>query len=137
MNDKNLIPFSERTARERKKLGKKGAKKSNKIQNEKTETRRTLQQIANDILYAPITLPEVKELVDRLDVYKGDTNKNNFCGAFMSALVQAVKCGNYKAVKDLMEMAGEKPAEKVEITTNDSKVIELQEYINAKKGKPK
>lgn len=129
MNDENLIPVGSRTAREIKKLGSMGAKKANK----KREIKKTAQEVIKDVLYSGITLPELKKMVNKMDIYKGEKDKNNLLALVISVFATGVKKGDSRVLKDLIELAGEKPAEKIEITSHDSTILEIQEYLSSKK----
>ncbi len=133
MNDENLIPVGSRTAREIKKLGSMGAKKANK----KREIKKNAQEVIKDVLYSGIKLPELKKMVNKMDIYKGEKDKNNLLALVISVFATGVKKGDSRVLKDLIELAGEKPAEKIEITSQDSTILEIQEYLSSKKKRRK
>ena len=129
MNNENLIPLSKRTQREKRNIQRKGnqAFKKNK------EIKRTAQEVIKDVLYSGITLPELKKMVNKMDIYKGEKDKNNLLALVISVFATGVKKGDSRILKDLVELAGEKPTEKIEITSTDSTILEIQEYLSYKK----
>lgn len=129
MNDDNLIPQNKRTQRERKEISRKGAKETNKNK----QIKKNAQEVIKDVLYSGITLPELKKMVDKMDIYKGEKDKNNLLALVISVFATGVKKGDSRILKDLIELAGEKPAEKIEITSQDSTILEIQEYLSSKK----
>lgn len=129
MNNENLIPQNRRTQRERKEISRKGAKETNRTK----QIKKSAQEIIKDVLYSGITLPELKKMVNKMDIYKGEKNKNNLLALVISVFVTGVKKGDSRILKDLIELAGEKPADKLEITSQDSTILEIQEYLSSKK----
>ena len=88
MNDENLIPFNERTPRERSELGRKGATKAN----ETKRRRKTLRE----------------ELTALLEI--GDTQNK-----VSTALLDKAIKGDVKAFETIRDTIGEKPTDKQEI----------------------
>ena len=88
MNDENLIPFNERTPRERSELGRKGAAKAN----ETKRRRKTLRE----------------ELTALLEI--GDTQNK-----VSTALLDKAIKGDVKAFETIRDTIGEKPTDKQEI----------------------
>ena len=129
MNNENLIPQNQRTQRERKEISRKGAKEANKNK----QIKKNAQEVIKDVLYSGITLPELKKMVDKMDIYKGEKDKNNLLALVISVFATGVKKGDSRILKDLIELAGEKPTEKIEITSTDSTILEIQEYLSYKK----
>lgn len=129
MNNENLIPLSKRTQREKRKIQKKG----NETFKKNNEIKRTAQEVIKDVLYSGITLPELKKMVNKMDIYKGEKDKNNLLALVISVFATGVKKGDSRILKDLVELAGEKPTEKIEITSTDSTILEIQEYLSYKK----
>lgn len=129
MNDDNLIPQNQRTQRERKEISRKGAKEANKNK----QIKKNAQQIIKDVLYSNLKLPELKKMVNKMDIYKGEKDKNNLLALVISVFATGVKKGDSRILKDLVELAGEKPTEKIEITSTDSTILEIQEYLSSKK----
>lgn len=131
MNDENLIPQSKRTQRERKEISRKGAKETNKNK----QIKKNAREVIKDVLYSGVTLPELKKMVNKMDIYKGEKDKNNLLALVISVFVTGVKKGDSRILKDLIELAGEKPTEKIEITSQDSTILEIQEYLSKKRIK--
>lgn len=131
MNDENLIPLSKRTQREKRKIQKKG----NETFKKNNEIKKNAREVIKDVLYSGITLPELKKMVNKMDIYEGEKDKNNLLALVISVFVTGVKKGDSRILKDLIELAGEKPAEKIEITSQDSTILEIQEYLSKKRIK--
>ena len=131
MNNENLIPQSKRTQRERKEISRKGAKETNKNK----QIKKNAREVIKDVLYSNLKLPELKKMVNKMDIYKGEKDKNNLLALVISVFVTGVKKGDSRILKDLIELAGEKPAEKIEITSQDSTILEIQEYLSKKRIK--
>lgn len=131
MNDENLIPLSKRTQREKRKIQKKG----NETFKKNNEIKKNAREVIKDVLYSGITLPELKKMVNKMDIYKGEKDKNNLLALVISVFVTGVKKGDSRILKDLIELAGEKPTEKIEITSQDSTILEIQEYLSKKRIK--
>lgn len=129
MNDENLISFAERPQRENRKIRSKGGKVCAKNKGIK----KNAQEVIKDVLYSGITLPELKKMVNKMDIYKGEKDKNNLLALVISVFATGVKKGDSRILKDLIELAGEKPTEKIEITSTDSTILEIQEYLSSKK----
>lgn len=129
MNDDNLIPLSKRSQREKRKIQRKG----NQTFKKNNEIKRTAQEVIKDVLYSGITLPELKKMVNKMDIYKGEKDKNNLLALVISVFATGVKKGDSRILKDLIDLAGEKPAERIEITSQDSTILEIQEYLSSKK----
>lgn len=91
MNNKNLIPNSERTPSERKENAKKGGKKSGEARREKKKLREMLEILM------------IKE-------ENGKTTREEICVALIKAAIN----GNVKAFEIIRDTIGEKPVEKVE-----------------------
>ncbi len=72
-------------------------------------------------------------MVDKMDIYEGEKDKNNLLALVISIFATGVKKGDNRILKDLIELAGEKPAEKVEITSQGSTILEIQKYLCLKK----
>lgn len=92
MNEENLIPFSERSKKEARELGRKGGIASGKARRE----RKTLKE----------------ELI--LLLADGDTQKN-----ISVALIQQALDGNTKAFEVIRDSIGEKQADKIEAELNN------------------
>lgn len=129
MNNENLIPLSKRVQREKVKIQEMGRQKNKENKNIK----KNAQEVIKDVLYSGIKLPELKKMVDKMDIYKGEKDKNNLLALVISVFATGVKKGDSRILKDLIELAGEKPAEKIEITSQDSTILEIQEYLSSKK----
>lgn len=103
MNDENLIPFTERTAREIKKMGKKGAKKSNEVQKQKKQEekqQKSLAEILKGVVYSEIKSPEIKSQMEKFGI-KGD---NYFTAMCAMATLKGIKKGDMNSVSKVFEL---------------------------------
>ena len=82
MNDENLIPLSKRTQREKRKIQKKG----NETFKKNNEIKKNAREVIKDVLYSNLKLPELKEMVNKMDIYKGEKDKNNLLALVISVL---------------------------------------------------
>ena len=96
MNDENLIDISTRPPREHKKISKKGADKSNKVQ----KRRKKLAEVLSDIGFSKIKLPKVKRMLAELGI-EGD---DYFTAMFAAAITQSIKKGDMKSVAMVFEL---------------------------------
>ena len=103
MNDENLIPFTERTAREIKKMSKKGAKKSNEVQKQKKQEekqQKSLAEILKGVVYSEIKSPEIKSQMEKFGI-KGD---NYFTAMCAMATLKGIKKGDMNSVSKVFEL---------------------------------
>lgn len=103
MNDENLIPFTERTAREIKKMSKKGAKKSNEVQKQKKQEekqQKSLAEILKGVVYSEIKSPEIKSQMEQFGI-KGD---NYFTAMCAMATLKGIKKGDMNSVSKVFEL---------------------------------
>ncbi len=114
MNEKNLIPFNERTEKEQREIRKKGGKRSGEV--------RSMNAMMREALKSACTLGG-EELREMLQLKTGCTNAQ---ALVQSILYGAIVNGNPKDKKLLLEMIGEdRPKEdfgngedKVNVTIN-------------------
>ncbi len=129
MNEGNLIPLSKRTQREKRKIQRKG----NQAFKRNMKKKKNVGDVVRDVLHAKIKIPQIEKMVNKMDIYEGEEDKNNLLALIISVFVEGIKKGDSKILKDLIELAGEKPAEKIEITSKDSTILEIQEYLLSKR----
>jgi hypothetical protein len=106
MNNKNLIPASLREARERKKLGAKGGKKSGEARRKNKkhqEEQKALAEILKDFVYTEVKIEELKEILKSF----GASDNNYFAALAASALIKSIKKGDINALAKIMELLGE------------------------------
>jgi len=114
VNEKNLRPLNTRTQRERKEIARKGAIAANKKRHEL----KTMRNAALAFLNGDIELEELN----------GDTGAVAVTLALGKRLLET---GDPAAYNALMTIAGEKPKESLEVTTNDETI---RAYENAAKA---
>lgn len=109
-NEKNLKPNSERTPTERKELARKAGKASGKARLAK----KTAREYAIAALEATTKDNEGK-LITLKDVM------------IQKVIAKAIKEGDLNAVKYIVELIGESPSQKIEVTGKDGKDLVNQE----------
>lgn len=125
MNDDNLKPFNVRPPRERTEISRKGAAASNK----KQKATKDISQIIQRVLYAPISHPKIKKMVDAMEIFPDDEEKNNLAALIITIYANGLKKGDRGVLRDLIELAGLKPADKIEITGKNEVNLEIKEYL--------
>jgi hypothetical protein len=132
MNDENLINPATRPPRERKELAKKANKKSNEAKNKKKEEEKkqqSLAQILKNIVFAEAKTPLATKVLE----IAGSKDTNYFAALAAATVLKSIKKGDVNAMAKIMELLGEKPSDKVEVTTQDKTVLEIQQYLENKK----
>lgn len=103
MNDENLVPISSRPAREIKKMGKKGAKKSNEVQKEKkkeAKQNKSFIEILKGVLETPVKSKKIKQKMKDLGI-EGD---NYFTAMCAFSTVKNLQQGNFNTVTKIIEL---------------------------------
>lgn len=103
MNEENLIPFTERTPREHKKLSRKGAKKSNEVQKEKkkeAKQNKSFIEILKGVLETPVKSKKIKQKMKDLGI-EGD---NYFTAMCAFSTVKNLQQGNFNTVAKIIEL---------------------------------
>ena len=91
-NERNLIPFGERSESEQREIRKKGGRRSGEVRRE----RRRLQDI-------------VRAMLDAKSI---DDPEQTVSEALVASMIESAMAGDVKAFIALRDTAGEKPAEK-------------------------
>ena len=99
MNDKNLIPNSERSPSEVRENGRKGGIKSGEVRREQ----KTYREMAKTMLSAQITDSKMLEELQRYGVSETDVKAYTLLG-----MIKASAEGSHNAFDRLLELAGEK-----------------------------
>lgn len=136
MNDQNLINPASRLPGERKKLASKAAKKKHEVEKQKKEEkekRQSLAQILENIVFAEAKTPLAVKVLE----ITGSKDTNYFAALAAATIVKSIKKGDANAMAKIMELLGEKPSDKLEVTSTDATVLELQKYLSDKKQKGK
>lgn len=99
MNDKNLIPFSERTESEQREIRSKGGKQSAKNKREQ----KTYREMAKAMLSAQITDPKMLKEMAKYGIEETDLKAYTLLG-----MIKASAEGSHNAFDRLLELLGEK-----------------------------
>ena len=120
MNEKNLIPFNERTKSERREIAQKGGIKSGEVRREQ----KTYRELAKTMLSAQITSKKILKELKVFGIEESDVKAYTLLG-----LIKASGEGSHNAFDRLLELAGEKDAQVGAKQFNDGIAI-LAELIN-------
>ena len=104
-NEKNLIPFSERSESEAREYGRKGGQASGAARRRK----KSLKEAADLYLSLPVTDKRRLNKLKRRDLDPADIDNQM---AMVVGLVEAATCGDAKAAKVVLDMLGDDPAQK-------------------------
>ena len=115
MNDKNLIPFSERTESEQREIRSKGGKQSAKNRREQ----KTYREMAKAMLSATI---KDKKIIDELQAY--GLSETDVKAYTLLGMIKASGNGSHHAFDRLMELIGEK-----EQNQNESVIAKLDKVL--------
>ena len=119
VNDKNLIPNSERSPKEVRENGRKGGIASGKARREK----KTIQKILAELLDSEIKdSPQFAKLASKMGVESDKSVKDIFT---MVCLLNSVKSGNLGDLERLSKLLGEDNAKE----HNNGILDELTEYL--------
>lgn len=99
-NEKNLIPFNERTEKERREIARKAGQASGKTRRKK----KAMREAAQMLLGLQVKNPKVIDLLSDLGINK--TNMNNQMALLVAALNKGLK-GDIRATEFLRDTAGE------------------------------
>ena len=123
MNDKNLIPNSERSPKEVRENGRKGGIKSGQVRREQ----KTYREIAKAMLSAQITDPKMLEEMAKYGIEGTDLKAYTLLG-----MIKASGNGSHNALDRLMELIGEKEQNQNEnvIAKLDKVLGDIDEVMN-------
>ena len=120
MNDKNLIPNSERSPKEVRENGRKGGIKSGEVRREQ----KTYREMAKAMLSAQITDPKMLEEMAKYGIEGTDLKAYTLLG-----MIKASAEGSHNAFDRLLELAGEKDTPTDQNRFNDG-LMALADLIN-------
>lgn len=120
MNDKNLIPNSERSPSEVRENGRKGGIKSGEVRREQ----KTYREMAKAMLSAQITDPKMLEEMAKYGIEGADLKAYTLLG-----MIKASAEGSHNAFDRLLELAGEKDTPTDQNRFNDG-LMALADLIN-------
>ena len=115
MNDKNLIPNSERSPKEVRENGRKGGIKSGQVRREQ----KTYREMAKAMLSAQITDPKMLEEMAKYGIEGTDIKAYTLLG-----MIKASGNGSHNAFDRLMELIGEK-----EQNQNENVIAKLDKVL--------
>ena len=123
MNDKNLIPFNQRTEREKREIAKKGGKKSGEVRREQ----KTYRDMAKAMLSATI---KDKNILHELQAY--GFSETDVKAYTLLGMIKASGNGSHNAFDRLMELIGEKEQNQNEniIAKLDNVLGDIDEVMN-------
>lgn len=122
-NEENLIPFNERTEKEKREIGIKGGIASGEARRKK----KAMREVAEMVLGTRIPDSEMKLIKQLKSKGISEEDLTYQTAVVFATLGQALK-GNVKAVTELRDMAGEK---EIKVNTDiDNKVKELEEILD-------
>ncbi len=117
MNDKNLVPFSERSESEVREINSRGGKKSGETRRRK----KALKSLMNDLLSSDI----VNDDIYNSTVDMGFGTNPTYGAAVVAAMVRQAALGDTKAFNAIVDLIGEgSSGERVKL---QKKQVELQE----------
>ncbi len=123
LNEKNLIPFDERTESEQREIARQGGIASGQARREK----KTVQKILSELLDGQIKdSPQFAKLAAKMGVEGDKSVKDIFT---MVCLLNSVKSGNLGDLERLSKLLGEDNAKE----TNNGILDELTEYLKGDK----
>ena len=125
MNEKNLIPFSEREPREIRKLASKGGKKSAKIKKE----RRLFSETIRELLSMDT---KNRQNLKKLENYGTDMSNQMLLAVSLFETATGNKTQSVAAFNSIVSVLNEK-IEKLEVISTDKTVQEIQKYLESKK----
>ena len=99
MNEKNLIPFNQRTESEQREIARQGGIKSGEVRREQ----KTYREMAKAMLSAQITDPKMIEELQSYGISETDVKAYTLLG-----MIKASGNGSHNAFDRLMELIGEK-----------------------------
>lgn len=120
MNEKNLIPFNERTADEQREIARQGGIKSGQVRREQ----KTYREMAKTMLSAKITDPTMLEELKRFGITETDIKAYTLLG-----MIKASAEGSHSAFDRLLELVGEKDTPTDQNRFNDG-IQALADLIN-------
>lgn len=123
MNDKNLIPFNQRTESEKREIAKKGGKKSGEVRREQ----KTYREMAKAMLSATITDENILNELQAYGLSETDVKAYTLLG-----MIKASGNGSHNAFDRLMELIGEKEQNQNEnvIAKLDKVLGDIDEVMN-------
>ena len=120
MNDKNLIPNSERSPKEVRENGRKGGIKSGQVRREQ----KTYREMAKAMLSAQITDPKMLEEMAKYGIEGTDLKSYTLLG-----MIKASAEGSHNAFDRLLELTGENDTPTDQNRFNDG-LMALADLIN-------
>ena len=120
MNDKNLIPFNQRTESEQREIARQGGIKSGEIRREQ----KTYREMAKAMLSAQITDPKMLEEMAKYGIEGTDLKAYTLLG-----MIKASAEGSHNAFDRLLELTGEKDTPTDQNCFNDG-LMTLADLIN-------
>ena len=128
----NLVSLADRTMEEQREIARKGGIASQKAQREKKEQKKTIACALELILNAKI--PDA--MAKKMQAQTGVSELDYRTALAYSVISTAIKKGDANALKTIADYTGEKPADNLNISTDDnSKFADILEQLGGDNGK--
>ena len=122
----NLVSLADRTMEEQREIARKGGIASQKVQREKREQKKTIACALELILNAKI--PE--SMAKKMQAQTGVSELDYRTALAYSVISTAIKKGDANALKTIADYTGEKPADNLNINTEEnSKFADILEQL--------
>ena len=125
-NNENLISLADRTTEEQREIARKGGLASQKVQKEEKEKKKTIACALELILNAKIPDAMAKKMQSQTGISELDYRT----ALAYSVISTAIKKGDANALKTIADYTGEKPADNLNINTEEnSKFADILEQL--------
>ena len=122
----NLVSLADRTTEEKREIGRKGGIASQKAQREKKEQKKTIACALELILNAKI--PDA--MAKKMQAQTGVSELDYRTALAYSVISTAIKKGDANALRPIADYTGEKPADNLNINTDEnSKFADILEQL--------
>lgn len=125
-NNENLISLADRTTEEQREIARKGGLASQKVQKEEKEKKKTIACALELILNAKI--PDA--MAKKMQAQTGVSELDYRTALAYSVISTAIKKGDANALRTIADYTGEKPADNLNINTEEnSKFADILEQL--------
>lgn len=124
-NEQNLIPFNEMTEKQQREIASKGGKASQKKQKEEKEQKKTIAQALELILNAKLPDKMAKKMQEQTGVSEIDYRT----ALAFSVISTGIAKGDANALRIVADYIGEKPADNINVSTDNGKLADILSQI--------
>lgn len=124
-NEQNLIPFNEMTEKQQREIASKGGKASQKKQKEEKEQKKTIAQALKLILNAKLPDKMAKKMQEQTGVSEIDYRT----ALAFSVISTGIAKGDANALRIVADYIGEKPADNINVSTDNGKLADILSQI--------